>query len=317
MELPKELSTDVQGAWLRFIERTEELRPGLYRYCRSLTGSVWDGEDLVQDTLLRGFAKLGEISQPITHPRAYLLRIASNLWIDKIRRPDPKQPETSASADDPSSRLEVRDAARELISQLSPQERAAVVLKDVFDFRLEETAEILGTTVGTIKTALHRGRDKLATPDAGPPPVRPSDAILDGFVEAFNARDIERLTALFREDATAEVIGMGTEFGSTTIRNSSLRYTLDVLHLAGQRPIPLEDGEPFAERHEFHGEPIIVLWYAPRDGEKTRVVRDAMRFEELEGSIARLRYYYFCPEALSEITSLLGLPLRTNGYRYA
>jgi len=53
-----------------------------------------------------------------------------------------------------------------LLHRLSPQERAAVVLKDAFDFRLEEIATILQTTVGTIKAALHGGREKLAAPSA-------------------------------------------------------------------------------------------------------------------------------------------------------
>ena len=316
MELSRELAADVQGAWHRFIERTEPLRPNLHRYCRSLTGSVWDAEELVQDTLLRAFAKLGEIHQEIASPKAYLLRIASNLWIDRVRRPEAPAAEPTTTAEDPSRVVEIRDAARELMSRLSPQERAAFVLKDLFDFRVEETAEILGTTVGAIKSALHRGRDKLAAPARLPPATRPSEALLGRFVEAFNAHDLDRLTALFREDATAEVIGMGTEFGRNAIRDSSLRFTLEVLHLAGQRPIPLAKDEPLAERRVFQDEPIVVLWYAPRAAEPGRVVRDVLRFEALEDGIARLRYYYFCPETLAEVTGVLEVPLATNGYRY-
>ena len=316
MELPRDLAADIQGAWLRFIERTEPLRPSLQRYCRSLTGSVWDAEDLVQDTLLRAFAKLGEIHQEIASPKAYLLRIASNLWIDRVRRPEALVHTSTTSAEDPSRAIEVRDAARELMSRLSPQERAAFVLKDLFDFRVEETAEILGTTVGAIKSALHRGRDKLAVLAGSSAVNAPSEALLDRFVDAFNAHDLDRLTALFREDATGEVIGMGTEFGRAAIRDSSLRITLERLHLAGQRPIPLAKDEPFAERRAFQDEAIVVLWYAPRAGESTRVVRDVLRFEALEDRIARLRYYYFCPETLAEVTGALGVPLVTNGYRY-
>src|SRR5262245_25292194 len=220
-KLPRDLAADVRGAWHRFIERTEPVRPDLHRYCRSLTGSVWDAEDLVQDTLLRAFAKLGEIHHEIASPKAYLLRIASNLWIDRMRRPEAPAPEPTPPAEEPSQRLEVLDAARELMRRLSPQERAAFVLKDLFDLRLEETAEILGTTVGTIKSALHRSRGKLAAPPASPPANVPSEALLDRFVDAFNAHDLDRLTALFREDATGEVIGMGTELGRTAIRDSS------------------------------------------------------------------------------------------------
>lgn len=138
MGLPRELAVDVQEAWHRFIERTEPLRPDLHRYCRSLTGSTWDAEDLVQDTLLRAFAKLGEIQQEIVRPKAYLLRIASNLWIDRMRRPEAPAPEPIRATEEPSRGLEVRDAAREVMRRLSPQERAAFVLKDLFDLRIEE-----------------------------------------------------------------------------------------------------------------------------------------------------------------------------------
>jgi RNA polymerase sigma-70 factor (ECF subfamily) len=51
-----------------------------------LTGNPWDAEDLVQDTLERGFAKLASVHHTVTSPRAYMLRIASNLWVDRIRR---------------------------------------------------------------------------------------------------------------------------------------------------------------------------------------------------------------------------------------
>ena len=175
MELPRELAADVRGAWHRFIERTEPLRPDLHRYCRSLAGSIWDAEDLVQETLLRAFAKLGAIHQEIASPKAHLLRIASNLWFDRMRRPEAPAAEPIPTPEEPSRRLDIRDAARELMSRLSPQERAAFVLKDLFDLRAEEAAEILGTTVGAIKSALHRGRDKLAGTPGLPPANAPSD----------------------------------------------------------------------------------------------------------------------------------------------
>src|SRR6476620_4187462 len=92
MELPHDFTQEVQQVWQRFLQRTEPLRPDLHRYCRSLTGSVWDAEDLVQDTLLRGFAKLGEFSNPIDNPKAYLFRIATNLWVDRFRRTEPLLP---------------------------------------------------------------------------------------------------------------------------------------------------------------------------------------------------------------------------------
>src|SRR5262249_862579 len=66
--------------------------------------------------------------------------------------------------------LEGRDAAATLIRRLSPQERAAILLKDVFDFTIDETAGILTTTPGAIKAALHPGRAKLSRDPPFPPP---------------------------------------------------------------------------------------------------------------------------------------------------
>jgi DNA-directed RNA polymerase specialized sigma24 family protein len=86
MALPHDLAQEVQQVWHRFLQRTEPLRPELHRYCRALTGSVWDAEDLVQDTLLRAFAKLGDVSPPIDNPKAYLFRIARTLWVDHCLR---------------------------------------------------------------------------------------------------------------------------------------------------------------------------------------------------------------------------------------
>ncbi len=70
----------------RFLDLYEPLRPELYRYCRHLTRSPWDADDLVQDALFRGFATLGCMNEPPPHPRAWLFRVASNLWIDRQAR---------------------------------------------------------------------------------------------------------------------------------------------------------------------------------------------------------------------------------------
>jgi RNA polymerase sigma-70 factor, ECF subfamily len=303
MELPQDFAHEVQQVWQRFLQRTEPLRPELYRYCRALTGSIWDAEDLVQDTLLRAFAKLGEVSLRIDSPKAYLFRIASNLWVDHFRRMEwGTPPEEHIKTSTPEQAVEVRNAAKQLLHRLSPQERAAVVLKDVFDFRLEEIAAILQTTVGAIKAALHGGREKLAVPSATRTVAPVSEALLDQFVAAFNARDLERLTGLLRADAVGEIVSMGIWYGRSAVRDVSLYYSLF-----------LEHGEPRAEWRTFRGEPIVVIWYA-LDDPNASVVRNVLRFEEREGQIARLRSFLLCPETLTEIVGTLGLPVKANGY---
>jgi RNA polymerase sigma-70 factor (ECF subfamily) len=303
MEIPQELAGEIQQSWHRFLQRTESLRPDLHRYCRSLTGSVWDAEDLEQDTLLRGFAKLGEFSNPIDNPKAYLFRIATNLWTDRFRRPAFPLPTEEYRFGGPEQTDEVREAARQLMNRLPPRERAAVVLKDVLDYRIEEIAVILQTSVGAIKSALHRGREKLATPEPVPSDARPSAALVDQFVEAFNDRDLDRLTALLLEESVAEVVGIGTSYGRTPIRESSLYYSLF-----------LEKGEARAERRSVAGEELVVFWYCGIDDPATSAVREVLRIEELDGQISRLRYYTFCPETLAEVCGAQGLPMASLGY---
>src|SRR5438445_11958843 len=179
------LRHDLEASWHRFLDLYEPLRPELYRYCRHLSRNPWDADDLVQDALFRAFAKLGCMNEPPTNPRAWLFRIASNLWIDRVRaeKPEPERDAERASSREP---RDVREAAGTLLSRLSPQERAAVVLKEAFSFSLEEIAEALSTTTGTVKSALHRGRGKLLEPPAveETPPKPP---VLDAFCAAFNA----------------------------------------------------------------------------------------------------------------------------------
>src|SRR5215813_14205914 len=85
-KLSDSMQQATQAAWREYLGLIEPFRADLSRYCRKLTGDVWDAEDLSQDTLLKGFALLGSTFHKIERPGAYLLRIATNLWIDTYRR---------------------------------------------------------------------------------------------------------------------------------------------------------------------------------------------------------------------------------------
>ena len=80
-----DLATSAKRSWHQFLETYEPLRGELYRYCRHLTRSPWDAEDLVQDSLARAFVTLAQMTVLPQSPRAWLFRIASNLWIDQMR----------------------------------------------------------------------------------------------------------------------------------------------------------------------------------------------------------------------------------------
>ena len=61
VELPDEFREQTRLAWARYLDFLNPFRPELHRYCRRLTGDLWEAEDLVQDTLVRGFASLGVV----------------------------------------------------------------------------------------------------------------------------------------------------------------------------------------------------------------------------------------------------------------
>jgi RNA polymerase sigma-70 factor (ECF subfamily) len=311
-----DLAALARDACRRFSQSFEPLRPELYRYCRHLTRSPWDAEDLAQDTLARALVTLGTMLRPeIASPRAWLFRVATNLYIDRSRRMREELgelPEMPADASDARSK---REAAGTLIAKLSPQERAAVVLKDAFDLELDDIAAILGTSVGAVKAALHRGRSKLVEPQPNDARVAPP-AALDAFCRAFDAGDLTALSALLLETVTVEMPGCALDLSlavTTDSRSGILYHTLLSPLSAGVPAHYLHGYDGARARAElvFHrGQHVVLLWYGHAEGEAVRCI---IRSELAEARISRLRIYYFSPELLSEVTAELGLPVRTNG----
>ncbi|HEU5074428.1 MAG TPA: RNA polymerase sigma factor, partial [Polyangiaceae bacterium] len=214
------LNQAVRGPWRRFTEEFEPVRPELYRYCRMLTRSPWDAEDLVQDSLVRAFILLGQSPSPPEHPRAWLFRVASNRWLNRVKRQrEELRPEPPELVSDDVQPRALREAGGSLVGQLAPKERAAIVLKDAFGFTLEETAGVLSTSVGAVKAALHRGREKLKDCDAEPERLV-CPAVLDEFCRAFNAHDLERLVPLLLDTVEVELAGTFTGFGKEVARHA-------------------------------------------------------------------------------------------------
>src|SRR5262245_59973222 len=87
--MKKDFEKQVRAVRMHFLDQVEPYRRDLYRYCRGLTGSVWDAEDLVQESLLRAFAKLSELHWDVENPRAWLFLVATNVWRDRVRRSEP------------------------------------------------------------------------------------------------------------------------------------------------------------------------------------------------------------------------------------
>lgn len=323
------LTEDVRSSWQAFLDVFEHLRPELYRYCRHLTRSAWDAEDLVQDVLMRGFVTLGTLFSDVPNPRGWLFRVASNLWIDRVRRSrfeialaEPGEGQDAGSESSAEGQQSAREAGGSLFVQLSPQERAAFVLKEVFDFSIAEIAEILSTTPGATKAALHRGRGKLKFPHEAAAARAPAPGALDAFCAAFNDRDLERLTTLLLESATVEIVGVVTEYGRDAPKDAdtgSLANTLTAITIDERGGVAEElllgylGQPPRAEVRAYRDGFILLFWYEHSDGPH---VRTLMRVTVEEDAVARVTNYFFSPDVIAEVCTELGVPYRLNGYRY-
>jgi RNA polymerase sigma-70 factor, ECF subfamily len=316
-----ELRGDLRAAWHGFVDATAPLRPVLHAYCRRLTGTIWDAEDLVQDTLLRAFASWGVTHPAIADPKSYLLRIATNLWVDRLRREglhaDYERAEARSSlADAPASAnpdftTHVRDAGARLIRSLPPQERAAIVLKEAFDMSIDEIAHVLATTPGAVKAALHRGRERLrADPPATARP-QPSRAVLDAFIERFNAQDVPGLVALMLETGSAENVGNSIHIGAGS-EDGLRHFFTKVVHGHEEWPAFAGYESSRLERTTFDGEPVI-LSIVKRKGQEALMA--AFRFETEGDRIVQVRAYGFCPDTIRAIGEELGLSVFTGLYR--
>lgn len=159
---------------VRFEEEALDLADQVYRVARGLVGSKEEAEDLVQDTYARAFRSWRSFT-PGTNLRAWLLRILTNLNIDRGRRvqrsPDMQSLEErdyylydrleAASGNNDQERVVERLSQDDIVDALAevPHDfRDVVVLVDIGDFSYADAAQILDIPVGTVMSRLHRGR---------------------------------------------------------------------------------------------------------------------------------------------------------------
>ena len=164
-----------------------------------MCGSALDGEDVVQEALAQAFYNLSSLKDQ-SRLEPWLFRIAyHNVSIPSFERKAASgrtQCHTTKSMNRsaPGRQTEldhepISQTLAPLVGELPPKERAAVLLKDVLQYRLEEVAEVVDSTVGGVKAALHRGRAKLRALHAVPSPLaadRRQRELLESYVDCFN-----------------------------------------------------------------------------------------------------------------------------------
>ncbi|HXE57649.1 MAG TPA: sigma-70 family RNA polymerase sigma factor [Gemmatimonadales bacterium] len=294
-----------------FEAEVEPLRPALWRYCHRLTGSAWDAEDLVQETMQRALARLADLWQPV-NTKAYLFRVASNAWVDRRRREVRGElvelaEDQAAVAVDPELRLEAHDAIARLVAVLTPLQRVVFLLCQTLDFTAREVAALLGTSEGAVKAALHRARAALAAAPAATPAPRASirdlarlEPIVRRYVTAFDARDPDAIAALLHEDAVTTIVGSAEELGREASRRSSLaEWAADPVR-QWARPGVVDGRE-------------VILVLAEREGAQVLYSIIELRCTT---AIHAQRDYFYCPELLEHVAEALRLGAWTHGHQY-
>jgi RNA polymerase sigma-70 factor (ECF subfamily) len=201
-----------------FLAFVAEVRPELHRYCARLTGSVIEGEDIVQDALAKAFYAMSLLPEP-PPLRPWLFKIAHNAALDFLKShgrklTDPHDDmEAVAGFEDAADPFVVR-AALACFLALPVTQRSAVILKDVLGHSLEETAETMGTTVMAVKAALVRGRKALKDETAAPPADETrARADLDRYASRFNAKDWDGVRALVADDCRLDLVSRSQRRG--------------------------------------------------------------------------------------------------------
>jgi RNA polymerase sigma-70 factor (ECF subfamily) len=195
-----------------------ELRPRLHRYCARMTGSAIDGEDVVQETMLKAM-QAAPPAESIANLEGWLFRIAHNAALDFLRRRAREEALCSgedvdmiAAVRNPIEDRQIAAASLRTFMRLPVSQRSSIILSDVLGHSLQEICEITGGSVPSIKAALQRGRDRLRTlaaeTDDAPVPVlaEPERTRLKTYVERFNAHDFDAVRAMLAEDVRLELV---------------------------------------------------------------------------------------------------------------
>jgi RNA polymerase sigma-70 factor (ECF subfamily) len=194
------------------------MRPRLHRYCARMVGSVIDGEDVLQDALIKA-VEARPAAGAIQNPEGWLFRIAHNTALDFLRRRSRQEAlrsteevEMIADEFDVIASRQIANASLRTFMRLPVAPRSSVILMDVLGCSLQEICDIMDTSLPAAKAALHRGRTQLRElaeegDDAPRPALSDADqARLSAYVASFNARDFDAIRAMIADDVRLELV---------------------------------------------------------------------------------------------------------------
>jgi RNA polymerase sigma-70 factor (ECF subfamily) len=271
------------------VELVEELRPRAFAIAYRMLGSVSEAEDVVQEALLRVHSAI-EGGEEISSPRAYVATVVTRLAIDELRSARARReryvgewlPEPIAGpAEDPVAQAEQADslslAFLVLLESLTPGQRAAFLLHDVFDYRYAEVAEIIGTSEQNARQLASRARRQV---QEGRPRFEPSaeerEKLAASFFAAIEQGDFAALEALLAADVELHGDGGGVApairrplFGRRRVARmlgNWMRLAFEKLAGVRVRRVVV-NGQPGAEYLDADGRLIAVISLDIVDGE--------------------------------------------------
>ncbi|MCA1053737.1 RNA polymerase sigma factor [Rossellomorea aquimaris] len=278
-----------------FNDIVKECKADLWTYCRYVTDSPWDGEDLFQDTLLKAFGGFHQRFHP-TNPKAYLFRVATTTWIDQCRRKQMfvgELKEEHAPREDFHDDLELKEVLTYLAKRFPPRQAALFFLKEVFSFTAEEVAGMIHTTAGAVYATVWRMKKKLRDSDFERDiqvneHTKELDPIIKVYLEAINEGNVEGVLALLSETANTDAPLGFQEFSTDEMRSGSMKYGLP-----GFR----------AEPYMLWGREVIVVFHEGQCGPE---IHDIQCQEIENGKIVYHRSFYFCKEFILAASEALG-----------
>jgi RNA polymerase sigma-70 factor (ECF subfamily) len=204
-------------------ELLDELRPGAFAIAYRMLGTVSEAEDVVQEALLRLHRAQAE-GERIESPRAYVSTVVTRLGIDQLRSARRRretyvgewlpEPLLTSEEDDPARQAEMADslslAFLVLLESLTPEQRAAFLLHDVFDYPYDEVARIVGKTEANARQLAARARRRVNERRPRFEATREQrERLADRFIAAVEDGDVRSLEAMLAEDVVLAGDGGG------------------------------------------------------------------------------------------------------------